>query len=229
MNYIGGIAILEKGDDFPDPAVGPENYPVAIGQELNPRLIIEAYRRGIFAWSAYPVTWWSPDPRAIIPLDGFHTSRSLARKIKKKPFRVTIDHGFEEVVKGCALPRWYGDETWITEDFFDSFLELHRLGYAHSVECWKDDRVVGGVFGIAVNGFFSAESMFYEETDASKIALYYLVQSLCEAGFSLLDIQVLTDHTLSLGGIEIPRSDYLLLLKRAISIQAAPLYKRIIA
>lgn len=226
MKYIGGIAVLEKGDDLPDPASGPENYPLAIGRELTPRLMLEGYRKGIFAWSSYPVTWWSPDPRAIIPLDEFHVSRSLARKIKQKPFRVTIDCGFEEVLRGCAAPRWPGDETWMTEDFIDSFIELHRLGHAHTIECWKDNRVIGGVFGIATNGFFSAESMFYKETDASKIALFYLIESLKESGFSLLDIQVLTDHTRSLGGREISRSDYLSLLKQAIRIQPAPISKR---
>ncbi len=228
MRYIGGIAVLEKGDDFPDPATGPGTYPLAIGRDLDPRLMIEAYRKGIFAWSSYPVTWWSPDPRAIMPLDHFHVSASLARKIKKQPFRVTLDCSFEEVVKQCAVPRWAGDETWITDDFIDSFSKLHHRGYAHSVECWADSRVVGGVFGIAINGFFSAESMFYKETDASKIALFYLTLSLREAGFSLLDIQVLTDHTRSLGGMEISRADYLSRLKQAVRIKPAPLSKRVL-
>ncbi|MEW6210937.1 MAG: leucyl/phenylalanyl-tRNA--protein transferase [Acidobacteriota bacterium] len=228
MRYVGFIAVLDKGDDFPDPARGPENLPLAMGRELTPRLMMRAYRKGIFAWSSYPVMWWSPDPRAIMPLDGFHASRSLAAKMKRRPFRVTLDCAFEEVVRGCAVPRWEGDETWITGDFIESFNDLHRRGHAHSVECWADDRLVGGVFGIAINGFFSAESMFHRETDASKIALFHLTQLLRESGFSLMDIQVLTPHTRSLGGREIPRADYLSRLKQALRVQPAPINKRVL-
>jgi leucyl/phenylalanyl-tRNA--protein transferase len=228
MKYVEGIAILEAGEDFPDPAYGPKNYPVAIGYDLTPDLMLNGYERGLFAWSSDPATWWSPDPRAIIRHDGFHVSRSLAAKIRKKTFRVTMDHGFEEVIRNCALPRRPGDEIWISEDFISAFTELFNLGRAHSVECWKDGHLAGGVFGVAINGFFSAESMFHKQTDASKIALFHLVELLRESGFSLLDIQVLTDHTRSLGAEEISRARYLARLKQALKADPAPLGKRVI-
>lgn len=216
MIYHRGIAILQEGDPLPDPLRGPKNEPVAIGFELTPELMLEGYRKGLFAWSVNPVTWWSPDPRAIIPLDGFYASKRLARTIRQQPFRVTVDEAFDEVVRNCGLPRDEGDGVWITSEFRESFSNLARLGHAHSVECWLGERLVGGVFGIAVNGFFSAESMFHSKTDASKIALYYLVETLRRAGFALLDIQILSLHTASLGGRDIRRVNYLARLRQAV-------------
>lgn len=216
MIFHQGIAILERGDEFPDPAEGPSDEPVAIGLELTPELMLAGYRKGLFAWSVNPVTWWSPDPRAIISLDGFHVSRRLERKIRSRPFTVTLDGAFAEVVNHCALPRHRGDGVWITKEFQAAFGQLARMGYAHSVECWKDGKLAGGVFGVAVGGFFSAESMFHSETDGSKIALYYLMERLRQGGFQLFDIQMLTPHTRSLGAKEISRVRYLGLLERAL-------------
>lgn len=216
MIYHHGIAILEEGDDFPDPRSGPAQEPIAVGFRLTPELMLAGYRRGLFAWSVNPVTWWSPDPRAIIPLDGMHVSRRLARKLRTSPFTVTLDRAFAQVVRHCAMPRHRGDGVWITQEFRAAFAALFERGSAHSVECWQGERLVGGVFGVAVNGFFSAESMFHVETDASKIALYYLVQTLRKTGFQLLDIQMLTPHTAWLGAIEITRASYLARLERAI-------------
>jgi leucyl/phenylalanyl-tRNA---protein transferase len=225
MYFINGIAILDEGDDFPDPKISPGDCPLAIGRDLTAELMLKGYRKGIFAWSSNPATWWSPDPRAIIELDGLYVSRRLARKIRQSPFLVTVDQAFEEVIYNCSLPREHEDETWITEEFFECFRELFQKGYAHSVECWGEEGLVGGVFGVAVGGFFSAESMFHKASDSSKIALYYLVELLRLAGYALLDIQVLTLHTQSMGGILISRNNYLRRLKKAIELKTLPLNK----
>ncbi|MDL1896306.1 leucyl/phenylalanyl-tRNA--protein transferase [Anaerolineae bacterium CFX7] len=226
MRYYNQIAVLDQGDDFPDPLYGPTDEPVAVGFELTPKLMLRAYARGLFAWSVHPVTWWSPHPRAIFEMDGFYVSRSLRKKMKRAPFRVTLDHDFWGVMQGCALPRRSGERTWVTREFMGAFLTLHAQGYAHSVECWNGAALVGGVFGVALNGFFSAETMFSRATDASKIALYYLLETLRAAGFALFDIQLLTPHTASLGAREISRAAYLRRLKRALTQTPAPLTRR---
>ncbi len=225
MMYYRSIAILERGDEFPDPRTGPKDEPVAIGLELAPELMVKGYREGLFAWSANPVTWWSPDPRAIIPLDGMYISKRLARKIKTRPFQISLDRAFHRVVEQCARPRHRGDGVWITQEFRDAFAELYALGYAHSVECWQENKLVGGIFGVAVGGFFSAESMFHTATDASKLALYYLLEILRRANFQLFDIQMLTPHTESLGAIEISRDAYLTRLHHARQVIPMPLGK----
>lgn len=216
MIFQHGIAILEPGDDFPDPRAGPADAPVAIGLELAPALMLRGYRQGLFAWSANPVTWWSPDPRAIIPLQALYIPKRLARKMKTRPYEITLDRAFQQVVRECALPRHRGDGVWITREFRDAFGELFAMGYAHSVECWREGELVGGIFGVAVGGFFSAESMFHRATDASKIALFGLLEILRAAKFELFDIQILTPHTQSLGAIEIARDRYLNLLEGAL-------------
>ncbi len=217
------IAIMMPGDEFPDPLWGPKDEPIALGLELSPELMLAGYRKGLFAWSVNPVTWWSPDPRAIIPLDGLYVSKRLARTIKTHPFMVTMDRAFHHVVVQCARPRHRGDGVWISDEFVSAFDALHEMGYAHSVECWRGRELVGGIFGVAINGFFSAESMFHWATDASKIALYYLIETLRDAGFQLFDIQLLTGHTESLGAREISRARYLALLEQARQKETLPL------
>jgi leucyl/phenylalanyl-tRNA--protein transferase len=224
-----GTVLLQAGDPFPDPSNGPKDEPVAIGLELSPQLMLAGYRKGLFAWSAHPATWWSPDPRAIFEMDGFHVSKSLRKKIRRRPFRVTMDEAFMDVVEGCAQPRASGQRTWVTHEFRRAFRELHAMGYAHSVESWQVNALVGGVLGVAINGFFSAETMFSRATDASKIALYYLLETLRASGFALFDIQELSPHTASLGAIEISRAEYLARLERALQVQVQPLGKREIA
>ena len=220
MRYYKGIPVLEHGEPLPDPRASPGDEPAALGFELTPALMLEGYRKGLFAWTVNPVTWWSPDPRAVFDLDGLHVSRSLRKKIKRAQFRVTIDRAFFGVMQGCALPRKSGERTWVTREFMRAFMPLHQQGFAHSVECWQDEALVGGVFGVGIDGFFSAETMFSLVTDASKIALYYLVEALRAAGFVLLDIQMLTPHTASLGAYEISRDEYLARLK--IALRAKP-------
>lgn len=175
-----------------------------------------AYRRGIFPmYNHYTggIDWYRPDPRAIFPLDGFHVSRSLARTIRQRVFTVTFDNDFEGVMRGCA-DRPEG--TWISEDFIELYGELHRRGKAHSVEAWRDGRLAGGAYGVALGAAFMAESMFHYETDASKVALNALVERLRERGFELLDTQYLTPHLASLGAVEISHREYYDRLKRAL-------------
>lgn len=226
MEFYHGIALLQENDDFPDPRLGPKDEPIAIGLNLTPALMLQGYRRGLFAWSVNPVTWWSPDPRAIFEPDGFHVSGSLRKKLNRNPFRVTMDYDFRGVMQGCAMRRRSGERTWVTREFKDAFWALHQAGYAHSVECWSKDGLVGGVFGVAVNGFFSAETMFSLAADASKIALYYLLETARASGFTLFDIQLLTPHTVSLGAIEISRVRYLKRLRDAMEQTVEPLNAR---
>jgi len=196
-----------------------------LGGQLNAAWLMAAYPRGIFPWPLdeaphMPVAWWSPDPRAVIEFDNFHVSRRLQRTIRSGRFEVTIDRNFTGVIAGCAEPRGDGGGAWLTEPLQRAFLDLHRLGYAHSVEAWREHQLAGGVYGLSINGYFSAESMFYRERDASKVALAHLVERLRERRFELLDVQVLTDHTQRMGATEIPRHVFLQRLERALNAPA---------
>jgi leucyl/phenylalanyl-tRNA--protein transferase len=180
-----------------------------------------AYRRGIFPmYNHYSggIDWYRPDPRAIIPLDTFHVSRSLAKTIRQGTFEIRIDTDFEGVMRGCA-DRAEG--TWISEEFIEVYGELHRQGKAHSVEVWRAGRLVGGTYGIALGGAFMGESMFHYETDASKLALAALVERLRGRGYQLLDTQYLTPHLVRFGAIEIPHREYYDRLKRALRLTCA--------
>lgn len=161
--------------------------------------------------------WWSPDPRAIFDLNDFHVSRRLERTIRSGKFRVSFDEAFPETMLGCANAKGRaGGESWITREFYASYCRLFELGLAHSAECWLGDRLVGGVYGVAVNGFFDGESMFSIERDASKVALVALLRRLKALDFQLFDLQILNDHTASLGGREISRAEYLRRLAAAL-------------
>lgn len=197
------------------PEEADEDGFVGLGGSLSPGCLLRAYREGVFAWynEGDPILWWSPDPRALFDLTDFHVSRRLARTIRSGKFQVTINAAFREVMLGCA-DRPEG--TWITREMFDAFNRLHTLGYAHSVETWYEGKLAGGVYGVAIGAFFSAESMFYRVTDGSKVALTGLIQQLRERGYELLDIQMLTEHTRSLGAVEISRVAYLNRLRRAV-------------
>ncbi len=176
-----------------------------------------AYRYGIFPMGhegTREVTWHRPDPRVVIPLQGFHVSRSLAKTIRKGVFEVRVNSDFEGVMRGCA-DRAEG--TWITEDFVRVYGELHRRGKAHSVEAWRDGRLVGGTYGVALGAAFMAESMFHRETDASKVALASLVQRLLDRGFVLLDVQYMTAHLASLGAAYVPAVVYHVWLQEALA------------
>jgi leucyl/phenylalanyl-tRNA--protein transferase len=204
---------------FLNPELADEHGLVAIGGELTPKNLLKAYRSGVFPWfgEGDPVLWWSPDPRAIFEFDGLHVSRRLARTLRSGRFTLTIDRDFAAVIRGCAERE---EGTWLTGDMIAAYKTLHRLGYAHSVEAWQGDELGGGIYGVALGGFFAGESMFRRARDASKVALAHLIDHLRQRGFLLFDIQMLTDHTARLGAVEIPRSQYLERLRRALACPA---------
>ncbi len=193
---------------------------MATGGTLEPDLLLRAYRSGIFPWSSDPViTWWCPDPRAIMDLGTFHAPRSLRKRIRRSAWRFSVDQAFTSVIRRCAEPAPGRPSTWITQDFIDSYTELHRRGVVHSVEVWEGTDVVGGLYGVAIGGFFGGESMFHRRSDASKAAVVHLVDHVRGRGFVLLDAQVPTPRLARLGAVEIPRADYLGRLRAAIALE----------
>lgn len=166
------------------------------------------------------IYWFSPDPRAILPLDRLHTSRSLLRYIHSGKYTVRFDTAFAEVMVACAAPGLGREETWISDEIIEAYIWMHELGFAHSVETWVDDTLVGGLYGVSLRGLFAGESMFSARPNASKVALYYLVKHLRERGFTLLDVQFLTPHLERLGAVEISQAEYRDLLRQALSIDA---------
>ena len=191
---------------------------VALGGDLRPGWLLEAYRHGIFPWynEGDPVCWWSPDPRAIFELDGLHVSRRLRRTIRSGRFTVTVNQDFAGVIRGCA-DRDEG--TWIVPDMIDAYERLHRLGYAQSVEVWSGGVLAGGLYGVAIGGFFAGESMFTRVRDASKVALVSVIERLGERRYQLFDTQFVTEHTERMGAVEIPRDEYLARLEQALAIR----------
>ena len=195
---------------FPDPRRADAVGLIASGGDLEPSTLIAAYRRGIFPWPAEGIDllWWSPDPRAVLPLEGLHVSRRLGQALRQRRFRVTIDADFAAVIAGCADRG--DDGTWITPALRAAYERLHTLGWAHSVEVWTlDGSLAGGLYGVAVGGLFAAESMFHRASDASKIALVALVQQCRATGVELLDVQMPSDHLASMGAATLPRAEYL--------------------
>jgi leucyl/phenylalanyl-tRNA--protein transferase len=212
------ITVLNESLRFPDPRSASPDGLAAIGGDLSvPRLLL-AYRSGLFPWTVDPVTWWSPDPRAIFELDRFHVPRSLDKIVRKNVFQITADRAFRQVIEGCAAPASGRNDTWISPEFIAAYTRLHEEGHAHSFECWQGDELVGGIYGVAIGGFFAAESMFHRAGNASKVALFHLVQHLRGRGFALLDIQMLTPITQRLGGTTISRAEYLRRLARAVRL-----------
>ena len=183
---------------------------------LQPDVLQLAYSQGYFPMpdpQTEEILWFSPDPRAIIPLDGLHVSRSLRRKLNQNTYRVTFNRCFSEVMKKCGNRP----DTWINEEFLVAYQQMHELGMAHSVEAWQGDQLVGGVYGVHLAGAFFAESKFHTATDASKVALYHLVQHLRKHKFSLLEVQFMTPHLATLGAQNVPASEYRSLLRNALS------------
>ena len=211
-------------DDLRFPPVelaSPEGL-LAIGGDLRSERLLEAYRHGIFPWYSedQPILWWSPDPRAILLPRGLNVTRSLRKRMRKGDLRVTLDTRFLEVIQACAKPREPRPEggTWITPEMADAYCRLHRQGYAHSAETWRDDELVGGLYGVALGGAFFGESMFSHQSDASKVALVYLVRQLQAWGFTLIDCQLPSPHLFRLGAVEIRRRDFLRTLDVALSL-----------
>lgn len=203
--------------DLPDPRTAPPGEDViCVGGELDAGTVLLGYRRGLFPMEVEPglLGWWSPDPRGVLPMDALRISKSLRTSMRR--FDVTIDTDFETVMRACADPAREG--AWITSEFVDAYVALHQLGWAHSVEVRRDGELVGGLYGIEIGGLFAGESMFHRERDASKAALVALVSELSDGQDRLLDVQWRTDHLASLGVIEIPRTQYLDRLERALRL-----------
>jgi leucyl/phenylalanyl-tRNA---protein transferase len=197
---------------IPDPSTADADAGgvVGFGADLKPSTLVDAYRRGIFPWPHPGVAtpWFSPDPRAVVPLDGMHVSRSLRQRMRRCGWATTVDAAFEAVVSACAN-RPGGEGTWIGREMQHSYVRLWRMGWAHSVEVWDGDRLVGGLYGVAVGGCFTGESMFHRASDASKVALVDLVARWVEAGGAFIDVQLPTEHLRSLGAVEVPRGEFL--------------------
>lgn len=188
---------------------------------LTPDLLISAYCQGIFPMGHDDgsIGWYDPDPRAIFPLDAFHVPRRLARTMRSGRFAVRVDSAFSQVIDACAALADDRPETWITAEVRAAYLALHHAGFAHSVECWREGQLVGGLYGVAIRGLFAGESMFHRESDASKVALVYLVHRLQRAGFVLLDSQfIVGDHFRQFGIQEIPRGEYKRRLAAALKV-----------
>jgi leucyl/phenylalanyl-tRNA--protein transferase len=205
---------------FPDPALAETepNGLLAMGGDLSPDRLRNAYRAGIFPWygEGQPILWWSPDPRLVLFPDRLHVSRSLRRTLRRGELRVSVDRDFAAVIGACAAPRPAADGTWILPEMAQAYGRLHALGLAHSAECWRGEELVGGLYGVAIGRAFFGESMFSRATDASKVALVHLVRSLSEWGCALVDCQVYTPHLASLGAVEIPRPEFLQRLAEAV-------------
>ena len=188
---------------------------------LTPANIIKAYSVGIFPmaenYSDQKIYWINPQNRGILPLGGLHISKSLRKTIKRKSFNVTYNYKFRHIIQECAKIGSRRPETWINQEIMEAYIELHKIGYAHSIECWKDNKIVGGLYGIALGGAFFGESMFSQQSNASKIALVHLVAILKDRGFILLDTQFTSDHLETMGVIEISRENYLKKLKNALA------------
>jgi leucyl/phenylalanyl-tRNA--protein transferase len=210
--------LLDETVWFPDPAQANRDGLVAVGGDLSVPRLLAAYLQGIFPWTVDPISWWSPNPRGIFELDRFHIPRRLAQILRQQPYEVTINRAFREVMAGCAASAPGRRQTWIAPEFIAAYTRLHAEGHAHSVECWQDGRLVGGVYGVQIGGLFAGESMFHRADNASKIALCHLFERLRAGGFTLFDVQQVTPATHQLGAVEISRRDYLRRLRAAVTV-----------
>lgn len=216
------LYLLEGTDPdtpFPDPntAETEPNGLLAVGGDLDPRRLLNAYRQGLFPWysEAQPILWWSPDPRMVLYPDELHISRSLRKTLRRGHFQVTVDRAFDAVIRACANPRPDDAGSWLVGEMITAYRELHALGHAHSIETWRDGALVGGLYGVAQGAAFFGESMFSSATDASKIALVHLTELCRRGGIELIDCQIHSDHLASLGAREIARSAFLAAVARA--------------
>ena len=214
------VHLLDDALAFPPPdAATPEGI-VAVGGDLSPERILLAYTRGIFPWpvEGYPLLWFSPDPRFVLPPGDIHLGRTLRRALRDSSLRISLDEAFTEVIDACAhLPRRGQSGTWITEPLRRGYVQLHQLGFAHSVEAWDRGTLVGGLYGVSLGSIFFGESMFSRQSGASKIAFTHLCATLACWGFDLVDCQVRTPHLESLGALDWPRAKFLRTLESALA------------
>ncbi|HOI92233.1 MAG TPA: leucyl/phenylalanyl-tRNA--protein transferase [Candidatus Rifleibacterium sp.] len=201
---------------FPEPENADDDGLLAVGGDLRPETMLKAYRSGIFPWTVKPISWWSPDPRAIFEIASFRLSTRMQRLFRSGRFSFSLDRCFTRVMEGCAAPAPGRESTWISPEFIAAYTRLHKMGYAHSAEVWLGEQLVGGIYGVSIGGFFAGESMFHTVSNASTMALAFLMEHLKKQGFELFDSQVISSHTASLGAIEIRRKDYLRRLSKAI-------------
>lgn len=212
------VYLLNDNISFPDPNNTSKEGIVAVGGDLSQERLLLAYSMGIFPWNSAdtPIIWWSPDPRTLLFPDNFKLSKSLRLKINKNIFQVKFDTNFAAVIEKCAcIPRKYQDDTWITQEMKKAYIDLHHSGYCHSVETYFNNELVGGLYGVSLGKAFFGESMFHTKTDASKVALYYLIEKLKKWSFNFIDVQQETDHLKSLGANVIDRKKFLELLERS--------------
>ncbi len=213
------VFVLNENLLFPDANLADDHGLLAVGGDLSIQRLLLAYSNGIFPWYSEddPIMWWSPDPRMVLFPDNFKVSKSMRQTIRNKKYKVLFDTNFKQVIENCAKSsREDQGGTWITKEMQEAYLDLYRAGYAHSVESYLDGKLVGGLFGISLGKAFFGESMFFKQRDASKVALYYLVEKIKEWDFHFIDAQTETEHLKSLGAVNIPRSKFLQLLKIAL-------------
>jgi len=220
------IPLLGPTDPFPpvDGALDEPNGLLAAGGGLGLARLLAAYRRGIFPWfsDGDPVLWWSPDPRMVLPTDAVHVARSLRRRLRTAGFHVTLDHAFEQVLRACAAPRRRESGTWLVPPMMRAYQRMHDAGAAHSIEIWMDDKLAGGLYGVAIGRMFFGESMFTRRTDASKMALVLLAAQLARWQFPMIDCQMRTEHLATLGAIEMPRRQFVAALDRLVRQEPVP-------
>lgn len=192
---------------------------LAVGGDLSPERLLEAYKMGIFPWFSddSPIIWWSPDPRFVVYPGEIRISRSMRQVIERGVFRITFDTVFRDVITECSMPRKHEQGTWITDDMIEAYVKLHELGYAHSIEAWSGDKLAGGLYGVSLGGVFFGESMFSKESNASKAAFITLAVNLKRCGFDIIDCQVHTDHLESLGAFEMTRDDFVSIINNSVS------------
>jgi len=215
LKFSMPVFLLGEDPVFPPAELADKNGIIAVGGDLSPGRLLNAYSHGIFPWFSEgdPIIWWSPDPRLVLFPGELHISQSMQKLFNKNPFTLTCDREFEQVIEQCRLPREKQKQTWITREMVDAYIRLHCLGFAHSVEVWRDKELAGGFYGISLGRCFFGESMFFKVNNASKFAFIKFASKLFAEGFSFIDCQVPTSHLKSLGASEIPRARFLSILK----------------
>ncbi|NIP31158.1 MAG: leucyl/phenylalanyl-tRNA--protein transferase [Candidatus Dadabacteria bacterium] len=213
------VYFLDEKNVFPDPMKSDPSGLLAIGGDLSVERLLLAYKMGIFPWYSedQPILWFSPDPRLIINLNDYKPSKSLLKIANSGKFKVKADLNFQKVIENCAIVRRFGQSgTWITSEMKNAYVQLHNKGYAHSFETYLENELVGGLYGVSLGGAFFGESMFHVVSNASKVAFYHLVQKCIELNIDFIDSQIPTDHMKNLGGKEIPREEFLRVLKKSL-------------